>query len=53
MISRKDAYFLMFAVNASAIAMAGEETINPELGVETLQSKMKMAEKKLSGGREK
>ena len=38
---------------ASAIAMAGEETINPELGVETLQSKMKMAEKKLPGGREK
>ena len=38
---------------ASAIAMAGEETINPELGVETLQSKMKMAEKKPDGGREK
>lgn len=34
-------------VAAASIAMAGAETINPEMGVDALQGRIKLLEKKL------
>lgn len=37
-------------ISAASVAMAGAETINPEMGVEALQSRMKLLKKNLFGG---